>query len=75
MSHKGIIESGMDAPTRKMDLVTLKEQAERCRRLARQADAFTQKRLLDLAAEYDARIAQLEPRPSAATRNLRNGET
>ena len=75
MSHKGIIESGMDAPTRKMDLVTLKEQAERCRRLAEQADAFTQKRLLDLAAEYDARIAQLEPKPSAATRNLRNGGT
>jgi hypothetical protein len=57
-----------------MDLATLKEQAERCRRLAKHADPFTQKRLLDLAAEYDARIAQLEPKPSAASRILRNGE-
>jgi len=56
-----------------MDLATLKEQAERCRRLAKHADPFTQKRLLDLAAEYEARIAQLEPKPSAATRSLRNG--
>ncbi len=59
----------------KMDLITLKEQAERCRRLAKHADSFTEKRLLDLAAEYDARIAQLEPKPSPATRSLRNGET
>jgi hypothetical protein len=58
-----------------MDLATLKEQAERCRRLAKHADPFTQERLLDLAAEYDARIAKLEPQPSAATRNLRDGET
>jgi len=55
-----------------MDLATLKEQAERCRRLAKQADPFTQERLLDLAAEYDARIAKLEPQPSAATRILRS---
>jgi hypothetical protein len=54
-----------------MDLATLKEQAERCRRLAKQADPFTQKRLMDLAAEYDARIAKLEPH---ASRILRNGE-
>ena len=58
-----------------MELATLKAQAERCRRLAKQADPFTQERLLDLAAEYDARIAKLEPQPSAATRNLRDGET
>jgi hypothetical protein len=57
-----------------MDVATLKEQAERCRRLAKQADPFTQKRLLDLAAEYDERIAQLEPKPSPASRILRNGE-
>jgi hypothetical protein len=57
-----------------MDLATLKEQAERCRRLARQADPFTEKRLLDLAAEYEARIAKLEPRPSAASRMLRPDE-
>jgi len=57
-----------------MDVATLKEQAERCRRLARHADPFTQQRLLDLASEYDAKIAQLEPKPSAASRILRNGE-
>jgi len=45
-----------------MDLATLKEQAERCRRLAKHADPFIQKRLLDLASEYDAQIATLEPR-------------
>jgi hypothetical protein len=28
-------------------------------------------KLLDLAAEYDAGIAKLEPRPSEATRNFR----
>ena len=58
-----------------MDLTTLKEQAERCRRLAEHADPFTQKRLLDLASAYDARIAQLEPMPSTASRLLRKGET
>ena len=58
-----------------MELATLKEQAERCRRLAKHADPFTEKRLLDLAAEYEARIAKLEPQPSAATRILRDGET
>jgi hypothetical protein len=57
-----------------MDIATLKDQAERCRRLAKHADPFTQKRLLDLALEYDARIAKLEPKPSAALRRLRNGE-
>jgi hypothetical protein len=57
-----------------MDLATLKEQAERCRRLARQAAPFTEKRLLDLAAEYEARIEKLEPRPSAASRMLRTDE-
>jgi hypothetical protein len=57
-----------------MDLTTLKEQAERCRRLAKQADPHTQKRLLDLALEYDARISQQEPQPSAASRILRRGD-
>jgi hypothetical protein len=57
-----------------MDLATLKAQAERCRRLARQADPFTEKRLLDLAAEYEAKIEKLEPRPSAASRMLRTDE-
>jgi hypothetical protein len=58
-----------------MDLATLKEQAERCRRLAKQADPFTEQRLLDLAREYEARIAQLEPKPSAASQRLRKDET
>ena len=57
-----------------MDLATLKEQAERCRRLARQADPFTEQRLLDLAREYEARIAELEPKPSAASRSLGKDE-
>jgi hypothetical protein len=57
-----------------MDLTTLKDQAERCRRLAEQADPFTRKRLLDLASAYDARIVQLEPRPSTASRLLQQGE-
>lgn len=38
----------------------LKEPAERCRRLAKGADPFTEKRLLDLAGEYDARITEIE---------------
>jgi hypothetical protein len=42
-----------------MDLASLKAQAERCRRLAKHADPFTQRRLLDLASEYEA--AKLEP--------------
>lgn len=33
----------------------LKEQAERCRRLAEQADPSTKERLLKLAEEYDRR--------------------
>jgi hypothetical protein len=55
-----------------MDLAALKEQAERCRRLARQADPFTEKRLLNLAAEYEARIAELEPKRSTASRILKS---
>jgi hypothetical protein len=46
-----------------MNLSTLKEQAERCRRLAKHADSFTQRRLLDLASEYEAQIAKREPDP------------
>lgn len=57
-----------------MDLATLKQQAERCRRLARHADPFTQKRLSDLASEYEAQIAKLESDSSAASRVLATGE-
>jgi hypothetical protein len=49
-----------------MDSSFLKEQADRCRRLAENADKFTQRRLLDLAAKYDDRVS----RHSRATRSL-----
>jgi hypothetical protein len=39
----------------KMDSSFLKEQADRCRSLAENADPFIKRRLLDLAARYDAR--------------------
>jgi hypothetical protein len=56
-----------------MTVEYLKEQAERCRRLAKGADPFTEKRLLDLAREYDARITEIERGfwPSPASRMLR----
>ncbi len=59
-----------------MKVGILKEQIERCRRLARNADPFTEKRLLGLAAEYEARLFELEKgyRPSAASRLLKPGE-
>ena len=44
-----------------------KEQAERVRALANNADPFTKRRLLDLAESYDARVG----RPSRATRELK----
>lgn len=34
----------------------LKVMAERCRSLAKTADAFTKKRLLDLALKYEASV-------------------
>ena len=60
-----------------MNVEFLKEQIERCRRLARHADPFTEKRLLGLAAEYEARIFELEKgyRPSPASRLLKPDET
>jgi len=55
-----------------MNVEFLREQIERCKRLAKQADPFTEKRLLGLAVEYEARIFELEKgyRPSTATRLL-----
>ena len=44
----------------------LKEQADRCRHLAENADQFTKRRLLDLAENYDGRLG----RPSRASRVL-----
>jgi hypothetical protein len=60
-----------------MDVKYLKEQVERCRRLAGQADPFTERRLLDLAADYEARIAEIEKgyRPSAASRLIKPGNS
>jgi hypothetical protein len=57
----------------KLNVEFLKEQVERCRRLAKQADAFTEKRLLNLAAEYEARIVEIEKgyRPSPASQLLK----
>jgi hypothetical protein len=36
----------------------LKEQADRCRRLADNADQFTKRRLLDLAEKYEDRLGR-----------------
>ena len=44
----------------------LKEQADRCRLLAENADPFTKRRLLDLAEKYEDRL----DRPSRASRAL-----
>jgi hypothetical protein len=49
-----------------MDSSFLKEQADRCRRLAENADQFTRRRLLDLAEKYEDRL----DRPSHASRTL-----
>jgi hypothetical protein len=49
-----------------MDNSLLKEQAERCRRLAENADPFIKRRLLDLAGKYEDRLG----RPSPAVRSL-----
>lgn len=53
-----------------MDIEHLKEQAERCRRLAKNTDTFTEKRLLDLALEYDGRIAALEKASKQSSHNF-----
>ena len=49
-----------------MDTNFLKAYAERCRILAENADEFTKRRLLDLAANYDKRVKAAGP--SAASR-------
>jgi hypothetical protein len=51
-----------------MDTNFLKAHADRCRSLAENADEFTKRRLLDLAAIYDKRLKAAGP--SAATRIL-----
>jgi hypothetical protein len=52
-----------------VDTNFLKAHAERCRLLAENADEFTKRRLLDLAAHYDKRVRAAEH--SAATRILK----
>jgi hypothetical protein len=44
-----------------MDTNFLKAHADRCRSLAENADEFTKRRLLDLAANYDSGLELLEP--------------
>jgi len=51
-----------------VDTNLLRAYADRCRSLAANADEFTKRRLLDLAANYDKRLKVA--RPSAATRTL-----
>jgi hypothetical protein len=51
-----------------VDTNFLKAYAERCRSLAENADEFTKRRLLELAANYDKRVKAAGP--SAATRAL-----
>ncbi len=48
-----------------MDMNFLRAHAERCRCLAENADEFTKRRLLNLAAKYDKRLTAA--RPWAAT--------
>ncbi len=43
-----------------MDIDFLRQQAERCRRLAKGTDSFTEKRLLKLAEEYELLIKEFE---------------
>jgi hypothetical protein len=49
-----------------VDTNFLKAHAERCRSLARNADEYTKRRLLDLAMNYDKQVKAAGP--SAATR-------
>jgi hypothetical protein len=58
-----VVEWGMA-----VDINFLKAYAERCRSLAENADEFTKRRLLELAANYDKRAKAAGP--SAATRAL-----
>ena len=52
-----------------MDTNFLKAHADRCRSLAENADEFTKRRLLDLAAHYDKQLKAIGP--STATRFLK----
>ena len=52
----GLLSRGISVDTN-----FLKSHAERCRSLAENADEFTKRRLLDLAAHYDNRVRAAEP--------------
>ena len=56
-----------------MTIDDFQRQADRCSRLAKVPDPSTERRLLDLAMEYELRIAQMQKgyRPSAASRLLK----
>jgi hypothetical protein len=61
-----------------VDTNFLKAQAERCRSLAENADEFTKRRLLDLAAHYDKRLKAAQPpvaRFLKATLNTKDAPT
>jgi len=58
-----------------MDIANLKEQAERCRRLAKQADPFTESACWISRWNTKPRIAELEPQLSTASRILRREES
>jgi hypothetical protein len=59
-----------------MNVELLKNQIERRRRLAKQADPFIEKRLINFAADYEARIFELEKgyRPSPGSLLLQQSE-
>jgi hypothetical protein len=62
-----------------VDTNFLKAHADRCRSLAENADEFTKRRLLDLAANYDKRLKAAGPSAAAsilkAPLNLKEGST
>ena len=60
----GLLSRGISVDTN-----FLKSHADRCRCLAENADEFTKRRLLDLAAHYDKRVRAAEP--SVAARFLK----
>lgn len=43
-----------------MSSIELRNQIAKCRRLARFTDAETARRLLELAEEYEARVARMQ---------------
>jgi hypothetical protein len=69
MEHARCAKLKLGVEGEAMDANFLKAHAERCRSLAENADEFTKLRLLNLAAEYDKRLAAAGP--SVATRILR----